>query len=56
MSYTLFDYDHSMVQQHVDELRRDADKARLVRSVRRNRRQRHQRVATRSALRPAQAR
>jgi hypothetical protein len=56
MTYTLFDYDHSVVQQHVDELRRDADRARLARSARRSRRQRRQQVATRSALRPAQAR
>ena len=56
MTYTLFDYDHSLVQQHIDDLRRDAAKARLARSVRRNRRQRRQQVAVHGTLRPVQAR
>jgi hypothetical protein len=57
LSNILFDYDNSLTQQHIEDLRRDADKARLARRVRRNRRARRGQVATRATtLRPAQAR
>jgi hypothetical protein len=56
MTNTLFDYDNSLVQQHIEDLRRDAAKARLARGIRRNRRQRRQHVAAHGTLRPAQAR
>jgi hypothetical protein len=56
LSNTLFDYDNSLVQQHIEDLRRNADKARLARRVRRNRRARRDQVATQATtLRPAQA-
>ena len=42
-----------LAQQHLDDLRRDAAKQRLVRSVRR---QRRQRVGAHAGLRPATAR
>ena len=56
MTNILFDYDNSLVQQHIEDLRRDAVKARLARGVRRNRRQRRQQVAAQGTLRPLQAR
>jgi len=56
MTNILFDYDNSLVQQHIEDLRRDAPKARLARAVRRNRRQRRQQVAAQGTLRPLQAR
>jgi hypothetical protein len=56
MTNTLFDYDHSLVQQHIEDLRRDAAKARLARGVRRDRRHRRQQVAVGRTLRPVQAR
>lgn len=56
MTNILFDYDNNLVQQHIDELRRDADKARLARGARRSRRQRRQQVAAHRALRLVQAR
>ena len=40
MAYTLFDYDYSVVRQHEDELRREADRARVRRALRRSRRER----------------
>jgi hypothetical protein len=55
MTNVLYDYDNSLVQQHIEELRREAAKARLVRGARRNRRQRRQHVAAGGTLRPAQA-
>ena len=53
----LYGYDSSLIQQHIDELRRDADKARLVRQARR-RRQRAQADGGRTyrSARPATAR
>lgn len=59
MSNTLYDYDNGMVQQHIDELRRGAAKARLVRGARRNRRRRQQlrrELSAHGRLWPAQAR
>jgi len=56
MTNILFDYDNSLIQQHIEDLRRDAVKARLARGVRRNRRQRRQQVAAQGTLRPLQAR
>jgi hypothetical protein len=56
MTNTLYDYDSSLVQQHIEDLRRDATKARLARGLRRNRRQRRQAVSAHRSLRPAQAR
>ena len=56
MTTTLFDYDNSLVQQHIEDLRRDAAKARLARGVRRNRRQRRHEVSAHGTLRPARAR
>jgi hypothetical protein len=56
MTNNLFDYDYGLVQQHIEDLRRDAAKARLARGVRRNRRQRRQDMASHGTLRPAQAR
>jgi hypothetical protein len=53
MSNLLYDY---LVQQHIEDLRREAAVARLARGVRRNRRQRRQQVAAHRTLRPAQAR
>jgi hypothetical protein len=55
MTNVLYDYDNSLVQQHIEELRREAAKARLARGARRNRRQRRQHVAAGGTLRPAQA-
>jgi hypothetical protein len=55
MTNVLYDYDNSLVQQHIEELRRDAAKARLVRGARRNRRQRRQHVAAAGTLQQAQA-
>jgi hypothetical protein len=40
MTNTLFDYEHGLVQQHIDDLRRDAAKARLSRAARLRRRAR----------------
>jgi hypothetical protein len=40
MTNTLFDYDYGLVQQHIDDLRRDAAKARLSRAARLRRRPR----------------
>lgn len=59
MNNILFDYDNGLIQQHIDDLRRDAARTRLARSVRRRRRQRRQRRHEQSAhgaLRPARAR
>ncbi len=56
MTNTLYDYDSSLIQQHIDDLRRDAAKARVARAARRNRRQRRQAVSAPRSLRPAQAR
>lgn len=33
----LYDFNSSLIQQHIDELRRDADQARLARRARRRR-------------------
>jgi hypothetical protein len=44
-----------LVQQHIDELLRDADNDRLVRTGRKSRRQRR-RLVRQTALRPATAR
>lgn len=55
MTNVLYDYDNSLVQQHIEELRREAAKARLVRGARRNRRQRRQHVAAGGTLQQAQA-
>jgi hypothetical protein len=55
MTNTLFDYDHSLVQQHIEELRRDAAKARLARAARRGRRGRRA-ASERAALRLSPAR
>jgi hypothetical protein len=41
MTYTLIDYDYSVVRQHQDDLRRDADRARVRRAARKSRRERH---------------
>jgi len=59
MTNILYDYDNGMVQQHIDDLRRGAAKARLVRGARRNRRQRRQlrhELSAHGRLWPAQAR
>jgi hypothetical protein len=56
MSNILFDYDHNLVQQHIDDLRRDAARARFARGVRRNRRQRRQESSAHRTLRAQPAR
>ena len=56
MTNTLFDYDNSLVQQHIEDLRRDAAKARLARASRRNRRQRRHQAVAEGTLRLVQAR
>ena len=55
MAYTLFDYDYSVVRQHQDDLRRDADRARMRRAVRKSRRER-QAASSRSTFRLSPAR
>jgi hypothetical protein len=56
MTNILFDYDTGLVQQHIDDLRRDADKARLVRRARRSRQQRRDGVSAHRLARPVTAR
>jgi hypothetical protein len=56
MSNILFDYDHNLVQQHIEDLRRDAARARFARGVRRNRRQRRQERSVQRSLRAVPAR
>lgn len=51
MTNTLFDYDYGLVQQHIEDLRRDAAKARLARASRRIRRQRRQATSSHRTLR-----
>jgi hypothetical protein len=53
---TLYDYDSGLVQQHIDDLRRDADKARLVRGARRRRQRSRQSASAQRAARPVAAR
>ena len=55
MTYTLFDYDYSVVRQHQDDLRREADRARVRRSLRKSRRQR-QAASSRATMRLSPAR
>jgi hypothetical protein len=50
MGNILFDYDNNLVQQHIDDLRRDAARARFARGARRNRRQRRQRTSAHRTL------
>jgi hypothetical protein len=52
MTNTLYDYDNNLVQQHIEDLRRDAAKARLARGLRRNRRQRRHATSVHGTLRP----
>jgi hypothetical protein len=54
----LYDYDSSLVRQHIDELRRDADKARLIRRSRRHRQESQARngASAHRSARPATAR
>jgi hypothetical protein len=56
MTNILFDYDNNLVQQHIDDLRRDAARARFARSVRRNRRQQRQQASAHRTLRAVPAR
>ena len=55
MTNTLFDYEHGLVQQHIDDLRRDAAKARLSRAARLRRRERRA-ASSRATLRLSPAR
>ena len=55
MTTTLFDYDYGLVQQHIDDLRRDAAKARLSRAARLRRRERRA-TSSRATLRLSPAR
>jgi len=55
MTYTLFDYDYSVARQHQDDLRRDADRARLRRAARKSRRER-QASSSRASFRLSPAR
>ncbi len=53
MTTTLLDASAVLAQQHIDELRREAENERLVRKIRRARRKGRSRVATGARLRPA---
>jgi hypothetical protein len=56
MNATLLDTGAALARQHIEELLRDAEQDRLVRVARRHRRERRQRVAVLSRLRPAAVR
>jgi hypothetical protein len=52
MTNILYDYDHSRTHQRIEDLIREADKARLAKGARRNRRQRRQEASAQATLRP----
>jgi hypothetical protein len=51
MTNILYDYDHSLTYQRIEDLKREAAKARLAKGVRRNRRERQQAACAQPTLR-----
>lgn len=51
MTNILYDYDHGLTHQRIEDLKREAAKARLAKGVRRSRRERQQAASAQPTLR-----